>query len=627
MRMKSGGIASACAWLVSIGIFALLVPVGPVLATDGFGDGEVNTDPALSLFLSHQQVPTEGSGHVLVVMEVPPAFHVQFNEFLEVTVAEDAPVTLGKLSAPATGTWAGEPVLQGRSALRVPFQIKPGIDPGAVSFTVTVGYQGCTEEPEYACYPPNRVDLAAQIEVLPAGSRATVANAELFAALVGDEGAGESPAADAKSLEDKVKKALGEGSLLAFLFLFLGGILSSLTPCVFPMIPITISYVGGRAKTRMHGFILSLIFVLALSLSYAILGLVATAAGAVFGQAMQSVPAIIIVTGVFVAMGASMLGLFSINLPSSMTTGMTTASMSAQRKRGGDFLGAVLMGITTGLVAAPCVGPVLVSLLTFMAEAGTSPFMGFWLLFTFAFGLGMLFLVLGTFAGLISSLPGADKWMDTVKHAFGVILIGMAIFYIAKIVDAEIIRLITGCFLVLVGVYMGAFMSLGEDPGTGTLFRKTVSVLVFVTGLWIFLIWLTGIVGSPVVGGGPSGVGGVTQAHAEPDWRINDEAALEEAAAAGRPAIQDFYADWCTACVELDHKTWVDPEVLAESKRFVAVKLDLTVRGETSDRALEHYGVRGMPTVIFYDGQGEEVKRFFGFKGPEEVLEIMRRIR
>jgi thiol:disulfide interchange protein DsbD len=278
-------------------------------------------------------------------------------------------------------------------------------------------------------------------------------------------------------------------------------------------------------------------------------------------------------------------------------------------------------------VASPCVGPVLVVLLAFVAETGNL-FFGFWLLFTFACGLGMLFLLLGTFAGAISALPQAGGWMDTVKHVFGVILIAMAIYYLRNILPPAVTRFLLGVFLATVGVYTGAFNPLPESPPKMLLFRKSVGILVFLTGTVVFLAWLVGVVGFPLAGGpalsaGPAGA----PAHAEPAWRAGDEAALSDARAQGRPVVQDFWATWCAACIELDEKTWSDPRILAESERFAMVKMDYTRSDETSKAGRERYKVVGMPTVIFYDGHGQEVRRFSGFKGPDEVLAIMQSIR
>jgi thiol:disulfide interchange protein DsbD len=325
--------------------------------------------------------------------------------------------------------------------------------------------------------------------------------------------------------------------------------------------------------------------------------------------------------------------------------------MSAGAQRGG-FIGAILMGMVTGLVASPCIGPVLVVLLTFAAKGGNL-FMGFWLLFTYAVGLGMLFLVLGTFAGALSALPGAGAWMDTIKHVFGVILLGMAIFFLRTVIGPQWIRFLLGVYLVFVGVIMGAFSPVPAGLSAGRMLGKAAGILVFVSGVVIFLLWLLVITGAPrlllpagqfVTAGGPAtglvvsgqpDESGTTYAepqrtgrktHVGPAWKINDLTALPAAATAGRPLIQDFYADWCGACVELDEKTWSDPAVIAESRRFVNLKMDFTRKGDFQKNATARFGLKGMPTVILYDSQGREASRFVGFKPPAEVLALMKAV-
>jgi thiol:disulfide interchange protein DsbD len=596
---------------------------------------------AVRAYLSHEALPAGGSGTLLVVLDVAPDTHLQLNEFLEARLPEDAPLTLGPWETTRLETHGKDRVLKGRTALKVPFQVKPGATTGPVDMTLVFSYQGCVELPSYACYPPEEVELPLRLEVLAPGGAAREAHADIFrehgiaataAVAVAPEGeasaapsAATTPASGQGDLASKLEGALAKRSLLAFLLVFLGGVLTSFTPCVYSMIPITISYIGGRARHRSHGFVLALFFVLGIAIMYSGLGLVAASTGSIFGAAMQSTTVMVVVAVIFAAMGASMLGAFDLTLPAGMQGRLTAG---AQR---GGVLGAVLMGMVTGLVASPCVGPVLVVLLTFVAKTG-SLFLGFWLLFTFACGLGLLFLVLGTFAGAIRALPGAGAWMDTIKHVFGVVLIGMAIFYLRSVLGPGLTRLAFGVFLVFVGVTGGALTPLPESPGKGRLFGKALGVLLFLAGAVIFVAWLAGWLGltAPAPGGQPAGGAAratVVATHPGPAWRVNDEAVLAEAKAAGRPAIQDFYADWCAACVELDEKTWSDPAVIAESQRFVALKMDFTRRDEFSKAATARYAVRGMPTVVFYDSQGNEAARFFGFRSPQEVLALMRTVK
>lgn len=662
-RQAHGGPLAGLALIVAL----IVMAASPDAGAD-FGDpaGEQDTTVGVETYLSHEALPLGGSGKVLVLLDIPPEFHVQLNDFLDIYTTVDQPIELAPTQATPNATWGEEleGVLKGKTHMWAPFTIKTDAATGETDLTVYVGYQGCSEGPVYACFPPEEIEVTFALSILPLGGEPVAVNEALFAERLGAAGgddragtasagasagaavggdaaaSGDAPASQRESAADEgglrglIKRELAKGSLLAFLLIFVGGIASSFTPCVYPMIPITISYVGGRARSKAHGFFLSIFFVLGLAITYAILGLLAGAAGLGFGELMQSTAALIVVATIFVVMGASMLGAFDIVVPSSVTTGMTTASSGEGAQKGGGIIGAILMGATTGLVASPCVGPILIVLLTFVAETGNL-FLGFWVLFTFATGLGMLFLVLGTFSGAINSLPGAGSWMDTVKHGFGAILIGMAIFYLKGILDPNVVRLVTGTYLVIVGVFTGAFTPLPPDPSWGQQFRKALGLLIFIAGAIVFISWMLTLTGAPMLAGGAGLPGATEGGRVEPDWQVVDETnpvdqqLLARAAAEGQPAILDFWATWCAACIELDHKTWSDPAVYEEAQRFALIKMDGTNRSDFKTESDRRYEVPAgaRPTVIFFDSQGNEARRFTGFKGPEDVLAIMRSVR
>jgi thioredoxin:protein disulfide reductase len=635
----------------------LLLFMGLVLATSSgfaFAAGDVDEEfgdptPIVNAYISHSALPAGETGTILVTMDIPHNFHIQINDFLDIYFPDEASIDLGKLAVTPNGTWDDEPVLVKKASFSIPFTFGAAAETGPVTFTVAAGWQGCSEGPVYACFPPDEANFTFTVDLLASGGAAELINSAVFAAnniSAGSEGSGQDEPMDSTdagiisddSLEGRLRAALVKGSLIAFLIVFVAGVLSSLTPCVYPMIPITISYVGGKAGSRMHGFMLSVFFVLGIAITYSILGLVAAGTGAVFGSMMQSTAAMFVVAGIFVTMGASMLGAFDIALPSSLTTSMTSAGMSAGGTKIGDFVGAVLMGATTGLVASPCVGPVLVVLLTFVADTG-SFFLGFWLLFTFACGLGLLFLVLGTFAGAIQSMPGGGSWMDTVKHVFGVVLIAMALFYVRAFIPPETMRFILGVFLVIVGVFSGAFTAVSAEASKSDMFRKSIGILVFLAGAVVFLLWIFSAVGGPAIltAGFSLPAAGLSAGegkgdHPGPAWEIfdasrtDDEAILSAATTEGKPVVIDFWATWCGACIELDHETWVDPEVMAEAERFAAMKMDATKRNDYTQDINTRYEVRGMPTVIFYDSSGNEAHRFVGFKKADDVLAIMKTI-
>jgi thiol:disulfide interchange protein DsbD len=639
---------------LAVAFLSLAVLPRAATATDPDPAGDVPTElnVPVSAFLSAEAMAPGGEAVLAVIYDVPPDAHIQVNEFLYTQPKEGEPFALGEPRRSATTLFEEEPVHAGRTIAWHKLRLAPDASPGARELHLLAGHQACIEKPVFACFAPVDVELRVQIEVVPAGSAPRASANPIFASAPADlppaaggaaapagmaaagaapkeAGAAESPgepvaassAAPPSGLAGRLEGALAARSLLAFLLVFIGGILTSFTPCVYPMIPITISFIGGQAKSRLGGFFLSLFFVLGIAIMYSVLGVVAASTGALFGSAMQSTPVLIAVSAVFFAMGASMLGVFDLTLPSSMQTKLQAGPRSG-------VIGAIFMGMVTGIVASPCVGPVLVVLLTEIAKMG-SIVLGFLYLFTFALGLGLLFLVIGTFAGAIAALPQAGGWMDTVKHLFGVVLIAMGIFYLRNLIGPTWTSTLLGAFAVFVGTYAGAFHPVPEDPPPSRLFRKGLGIVLVLVGSFLMLNGLARQAGWTLPGTRAlsASVGGVGEGRPGPRWVADDAAALAQARSEGKPAFIDFYADWCAACKELDHKTWPDAAVVAEAQRFVAIKLDFTRRDQANAAKQASYGVAGLPTVIFYDSSGREAARFFGFRPAREVLSLMQSVR
>ncbi len=472
-------------------------------------------------------------------------------------------------------------------------------EPGVFTVSVEAEYQLCREGDTSLCWQPAQATATVEL---------TVAGPAVGAAAADDGAAG------GGSLQDRLQSALEKGSWLAFLMVFLGGVLASLTPCVFPMIPITISFIGMRAQGNpVKGFVMSLWYVLGIALVYSSLGLIAAAGGAAFGQATQTPVFMGAVAAIIFAMALSMAGLYDIQLPSGMTS-----------KIGGGrtgFLGPLLMGMAMGLIAAPCVGPVIVVLLTWVATTG-SMFLGFWLLFTFAMGMGMLFIVLGTFGGMLP--PGG--WMVTVKHVFAIVLYALALWFLRTWLPDWVPPLVFGLSLMLSVSAWGAFNPLPPDAGPRAGLNKGVMRFLWILGMVLALLGgLRGFAPGLLPAGGPAPAT-EAEVHLEPDWIMDEDAGFAAAAETGKPLMMDFWAEWCAACIELDHKTYNQDEILRLAQSFVAVKMDMTKRSPENDAITRRHKVVGMPTVIFFDSQGNELERFSGFMNAADLSEVMERV-
>ncbi|GAO04126.1 protein-disulfide reductase DsbD [Anaeromyxobacter sp. PSR-1] len=402
---------------------------------------------------------------------------------------------------------------------------------------------------------------------------------------------------------------LAEGSILAFAVAFVGGVATSLTPCVYPLIPITVSIFGARkAGSRREAMAVSALYVLGIAAMYSALGVGAALTGKAFGSVMQNPWVIGFVAIVLAAMAASMFGAFELQLPASMQARLNGVG-------GAGRAGAFAMGLVSGIIAAPCTGPVLAAALTFVAAKGSVAF-GFGIMFAYALGMGLLFFLIGAFS---ISLPKSGAWMETVKSVFGVALLAAALIFLKDAFPAlkPLFSAARGAAFAAagaaaLGVLAGALSGSFHGPARQRLAK----------GLGVALL-----VGGIAYAAGAAGARERARAHAGFAWLHSEAEALALAKAEGRPVIIDFWADWCTACKELDKIAWAKPEVQEEAARFVAVKLDGTDGSDAFNALAEKYGVVGMPTVIFIDPRGREVPdRVMGAISAGEMVQKLRAV-
>ena len=401
---------------------------------------------------------------------------------------------------------------------------------------------------------------------------------------------------------------LAEGSVLAFAVAFAGGIATSLTPCVYPLIPITVSIFGARKASRRDAAALSGLYVLGIATMYSSLGVAAALTGKAFGSVMQNPWVIAFVAVVLGAMAASMFGAFEIRVPSSWQARLN-------RVGGAGHAGAFGMGLVSGIIAAPCTGPVLAAALTFVATKG-SPAFGFAIMFAYALGMGLLFFLIGAFS---ISLPKSGAWMDAVESVFGVALLAAALVFL-KNAFPEVRPLFSAArgaafaagAAAAAGVLLGALHGAFDGPAVRRA-AKAAGVALLVGGI--------------VYGVGAADARERRRAAAAFAWHHDEADALARAKVQGRPIILDFWADWCVACKELDRTAWADPRVREEAGRFVAVKVDGTDDTPEFQALTAKYGIVGMPTVLFIDARGREVPaRITGAIDADEMLRWLRSV-
>ncbi len=381
--------------------------------------------------------------------------------------------------------------------------------------------------------------------------------------------------------------------------IFLGGMALNLTPCVYPIIPITVSYFGSKSGAAtgpllVHG----LLYLLGLALTNSILGVAAALTGGLMGSLLQNPLVLLTVAAVLVAFATSLFGFWELRLPASLT--------QAASKSYAGYFGSLFMGLTLGVVAAPCIGPFVLGLLTWVASLG-SPWLGFLIFFTLSLGLGLPLFILAMFSGSLEKLPRSGEWMLWVRHLMGWVLVGMAAYFIRPLLPYAAGVLLMAAVALAAAVHLG-WLDRASATFRGFEWLKTGAAL---TGV----VLSTFLLGSFALRGP-----GVT-------WQAYSDQILAEARQAKKPVIIDFYATWCTPCRALEELTFHQREVVDKANRdFVMIKVDLTQKGNPGhERLLGRYDVKGVPTVIFLDDQGRECRnlRLLDFLPAEQMLSRM----
>ena len=490
-------------------------------------------------------------------------------------------------------------------------------------------YQGCNDKIGI-CYPP----ITRPFTLAVSAAAALPVHAEAAALANSPREQTVLPKSAPESDTSKIEKVLKGGSFWAVIASFFGfGLLLALTPCVFPMIPILSGIIAGQTQTKVtktSGFLLALAYVLGMAITYALAGVAAALSGTLISNALQNPWALGIGALVFVALALSMFGFFELQLPNAI---QSKFSNTANKMKGGSFVGVFTMGALSAVIVGPCVAPPLAAALAFIAQTGNTV-LGGAALFVLALGMGVPLLLIGLSAGAL--LPKAGGWMNAVKYFFGVLMLAIAIYLISPIIPAWLNMLLWALLLVASAIYLHALDPLAPAASGWKRLWKAVGVVLLIGGVALLL----GIMGgsrdllqplavyksSAIAGGAADTASTSTDTHALKFERVKSIAELDAkiAAAKGREVMLDFYADWCVSCKEMDRYTFSDAKVQARLKTAVLLQADVTANDEDAKALLKRFNLFGPPGIIFWNSEGQQSSyKVIGYEPPEKFLASM----
>jgi thiol:disulfide interchange protein DsbD len=582
-----------------IALALLLVIAGP--ATNSFAERPKANE--LVKIVSAKIAPAlqpGGTATLKIAAQVIPEWHINSNKpFSEdyiptkLEISGPVSVTPGAIKYPPAQTMtlefaAGEKlsVYSGDIKFEVPlkaakdFAPKPGD-----ALTVTVDYQGCNNT---ECLRPAAVSTTV-----------TLAPTVAVGAGLATSGSGGSKARGlGGDLSDSeiARIFANHGWFLGFLAVFLGGLALNLTPCVYPLIGVTIAYFGNQGGGPRRVLTLATIFVLGIALMFSSVGVAVALSGGLFGAAMQNPFVLSALAAMLLVLAASSFGLFVLRPPQFMLQWAGTARPG--------YVGSLLMGLGMGVVAAPCIGPVVLGLLLMVERSGSALF-GFSLFFTLALGLGLPYIALAMAAGHIRALPRSGEWLAWVEQLFGFVLVGLALYFLDPVVPNNLMTRLLPYYAAGAGVFLGFITPAGRNWRPFLVIRSALGIVA--VAAFAFLLY-------------------PRQAPERLHFEPFNPARVAVAAEERKPVLIDFSADWCIPCREMEHSTFVDPSVVSEARRFVRLKANLTAQDKATEELTSKYEIQGVPTTMLIDSAGKVATSKVGFIGPQEFLSDLRHV-
>ncbi|HIG0328667.1 TPA: protein-disulfide reductase DsbD [Legionella pneumophila] len=492
-----------------------------------------------------------------------------------------------------------------RNQLTLPVGVL-GITPGET--IINLRFQGCADDG--FCYPPETRQIKLAID-----DKLALSQVDLETLKAPEEATPEKP----EKSEQDIASIFANHNWIMILLIFYGfGLLLSFTPCILPMVPVLSGIIVGHGKTATtkKAFFLSLSYVLSMSVTYAVVGAVVALLGANLQISMQSPWAISLFSLIFVLLALSMFGFYEFKLPDAWQSKIVGSS---REQRGGHYLGAAIMGCLSTLILSPCVTAPLIGVLTYIAQTGNL-LLGSVTLFTLSLGMGTPLLLIGTSAG--KWLPETGSWMNAVKAFFGILLLAVAIYLMARILPAGLVMGLWACLLIFSGIYSGALTKSNTNQEK---LCQGIGIILLTYGL---LILIGASMGSsnplqPLANlqAAPTVTNAFESARAQSVKSV--ELAIKQAL--GKPVMLDFYADWCASCKVMENTTFKDPRVQKALSHFIVIKVDVTANNQNDKALMQHFRVVAPPTFIFFNAHGiqlNNLKRVGEFNADEFMQTI-----
>lgn len=427
----------------------------------------------------------------------------------------------------------------------------------------------------------------------------------------------------------EAERILSGGSFaLALGIFFVLGVGLAFTPCVLPMVPILLSIVAGQEASRGKAARLAIAYVLGMAIVNTVIGVAAGLLGQGLIAFLQAPWVLALFALLMVILSLSMFGMYEIQLPAALRERIDSA---ARKQQSGQWIGAAMMGVLSGLIVSPCVTAPLAAALAFIAKTGDAVFGGA-TLFALSLGMGLPLVILACGGGTL--LPRAGAWMDGVKRFFGFLLLGVALWIIRPLLTTPVLLLGWGVLLLVAATFMRVFDSLPDGVSGVRRLLKGLGVAIALLGAVALVGAAAGardplapLAGLSTVASGSANAGAPV-AEGVKFQRVRSVAELDQlVATAGRPVMFDFYADWCISCKEMERFVFTDPRVKARLDQMVLVQADVTANNADDQALLKRFGLFGPPGIIFFDGSGKEVEgtRVIGAQSADRFLRSLER--